>query len=312
LRVERNINIIGDTFLFLDKIGKKLFSTIPNILSFLVASSLFVSITLFSVIYLTFYSLGIPPDYTLFFASFLVTFSIYNLNKLTDVAEDTVNTPDRSKFVKNKNHLIIFISTITYASALIIGVFSGEILAIILLLIPLWIAILYSIRLHPELPRLKDIFLAKSISVTTGWVLSIVILSFIFLPKVEIILFWSCFLFIKLFINSVLFDVRDLKGDNILGIKTVPAVLGVKKTRKILLVLQSLLLPWIALVIYYNALQPVLPILLFGIFYGYWYILHFCREEKKRPIKFDLAIDGEWIILGCFVLLFQYVIPFGQ
>jgi len=279
-----------------------------KIISFLISSSLFVAAALFSVVCFSFLSLNIPPHLPLFFASFLVTFSIYNLNKITDKEEDKINSPDRITFIKNRDHLLVALSVIAYAIALIIGILSGEILAIIVLLIPLWVAILYSIRIAPGLPRLKDIFVAKSLAVAISLTSSTALLAYIYFKNPYIILFWVYFLFIKLFINTVLFDVRDVSGDKRVGIKTIPAVLGVKKTKNLLLSLNSLLIPWIGISLYFNLFTSAIPLLIFCIFYGYWYIIHFCNSERNLSFSYDLLVDGEWMILsGMFIFLHHFV-----
>lgn len=279
-----------------------------KVISFLVSSSLFVAIALLSVVYFSFLSLDISPNLPLFVASFLVTLSLYNFNKVTDMGEDKFNRPERIKFVKNRSHFIVAFSVIGYSVALLIGILSGKILAIIVLLIPLWVAILYSVRLAPRLPRLKDIFVAKNLAVTIGLVSSTSLLAYIYFQNSYIILFWVYFLFIKLFINTVIFDVRDVSGDKKVGIKTIPAVLGIRKTKNLLILLNSLLIPWIGISLYFNLFVPALPLLIFCIFYGYWYIFHFCNSEKKFSLSYDLLVDGEWMTLCVMFVFLQHFV----
>jgi len=183
-----------------------------NVITFLVSSSLFVALALFSVVYFSFLSLQITPNWPLFLASFLVTFSIYNLNKVTDKKEDMLNSPERLNYVGNRDKLLIILSFVAYGVALAIGVLSGEILVIVVLLIPLWVAIVYSVRLSPNLPRVKDIFVAKSLAVTASLVFSTLLLAYICSRNNFLVLFWGYFLFLKIFINTTLFDVRDVSG----------------------------------------------------------------------------------------------------
>jgi len=219
-----------------------------------------------------------------------------------------LNSPERLKYVGNRDKLLIILSLIAYCVALAIGVLSGEILVIIVLLIPLWIALIYSIRLSPNLPRVKDIFVAKSLAVTASLVFSTLLLAYICSKNDFIVLFWGYFLFLKIFINTTLFDVRDISGDREVGVRTIPAVLGLEKTRLLLLLLNSLLIPWVILSLYLRLFISAIPLLLFCIFYGYWYILHFCRPEKKFSFSYDVLVDGEWMILSALFILTR---PFG-
>lgn len=284
---------------------EKAFVAGRKVVSFLVSSSLFVALALFSVIYFSFLALNISPDLPMFFAAFLVTFSLYNLNKITDKEEDTFNNPDRLTFITNRTHILLTFSVISYIIALFIGVTSGEIVAIIVLLLPLWVAILYSVRIAPGFRRLKDIYIAKSLSVTIGLVFSTSLLAYIYFQNIYIIFIWVFFLFVKLFINTVLFDVRDIAGDRKLNINTIPAVLGFKKTKYLLILLNSFLIPWVAVMLYLNFFVALLPVIVFSVFYGYWCIFHFCNSKKKSSLSYDLLVDGEWMVLVIMLVFLQ-------
>lgn len=277
-----------------------------KVVSFLVSSSLFVALALFSVVYFSFLALNITPDFPMFFAAFLVTFSLYNLNKITDKEEDTFNNPERLTFITNRTHILLTFSVISYIFAIFIGITSGKIEAIIVLLLPLWVAILYSVRIAPGFRRLKDIFIAKSLSVTIGLVFSTSLLAYIYFQNIYIIFFWIFFLFVKLFINTILFDVRDIAGDRKLNINTIPAVLGFKKTKYLLILLNSFLIPWIAVVLYLKFFLALFPVLVFSLFYGYWCIFHFCNSKKKSSLSYDLLVDGEWMVLVTILVFLQH------
>ena len=287
---------------------KNTFQTYWNqLISFLVSTSIFVSIALFFVLYFSFLCLDVTPHYPLFVASSLVTFSVYNLNKITDKKEDTINNPQRASLITHiENHTGIVLSLVSYVLALIIGILTKQILSITILLIPLWIAILYSVPLSPGLPRLKDIFFAKSLSVAIGMSLSIFLLLYIFYPRPVILLIWVSFLFIKLFINTVLFDVRDLNGDKQTGIKTIPVTWGIRKTKTFLLLLNSLLIIWIFIVIHLKLFLMALPIILFSIIFDYWSIQRFCKVSTVKIHTYDIVVDGEWIFLCGMLVVFNF------
>lgn len=81
-------------------------------ISFLVFSSLFISlfisIALTLALLFSFLLYGIPINVTLFLACFLATFSVYGINKMTDVDEDTVNLRNRARFVTQHRDEIEF------------------------------------------------------------------------------------------------------------------------------------------------------------------------------------------------------------
>jgi 4-hydroxybenzoate polyprenyltransferase len=103
--------------------------------------------------------------------------------------------------------------------------------------------------------------------------------------------------------------VRDIEGDKQFGVKTIPVTIGIDKTKKLLLVLNSLPIPWLVISLHIGFFTRYLPVLIFCIVYAYWYIIHFCKE-KPGKFSYDLVIDGEWILLFflCFITRF---IPFN-
>lgn len=94
---------------------------------------------------------------------------------------------------------------------------------------------------------------------------------------------------VKTFVNTVLYDARDVKGDKESGVRTIPVLLGSKMTLIILLAINSTLWPWLLFIdISLRLFSAIL------IVYGYAYILYF--RERRNPSALDLFVDGEWIL----------------
>ena len=190
---------------------------------------------------------------------------------------------------------------IAYLGALTLSFLQSP-FAIFIILFPFCIGIVYSIKISNF--RLKDVTGVKNITVALSWA---VIGGFLpstvsDLSPIAIMLIFY-FAFSKLFINTVLFDVRDIEGDRINNVKTIPVVFGMKNTRRFLLILNSTLIPWLIHSYTGGFFHRYIPVLIFGIIYGYWYILHFCRDGLKIGRSIDLLVDGEWIPLAilCFI-----------
>jgi len=255
--------------------------------------------------YFSFLLFNIELNSKLLLAAFFVTFTVYNLNKLTDKEEDSVNLPERGDYVQGNERLLLLLSIFSYFIALLLG-FLVNFLTMPVLLFPFIVGIFYSMRIHPKLPRLKDIVGVKSSIVATSWA---VITTFI--PAIcsqnasTIVPLIFYFFFIKLFVNTILFDVRDIDGDKKSGVKTIPVTIGRSKTKKLLLAIHSSLMAWLAISVLLGLFSRYLPVLIFCIVYGYWYINHFCnKNEKIRGFSLDLLVDGEWLFVAalCFVV----------
>ena len=273
------------------------FLSIPNkVASFLVSTSLFLAINgsfkvFFSGLLFNIYA------FNMVIITFLTTFSTYGLNKLTDLKEDSINTPERAKAIK-KIELIFKISVaISFFLSLVLGFFES-ILALPILLFPLLLGILYSVRLSTKIPRLKDITGVKNLTIALSWAVGSTFLPLIYITnkKTLLIILVFYFFFLKSYINSIIFDIRDIEGDRMSGVRTIPVSLGREKTKILLLILNSSLLLW--LLVFRNYFMQYLYVLFFSIAYGYWYIMYFCGAGAKPGKSWDLLVDGEFILIA--------------
>ena len=235
-------------------------------------------------------------------ATSLVTYSIYSLNRVTDIEEDKTNLPERVDFLARRKNLIIFLSFASYVIALLIGLHRNT-MTLPVFLIPFLIGLIYSIKIKSF--RVKDIFAMKNISVSLSWSLSSSLLPFLFYHNTKMMLMFFLFLFMKVFINTVLFDVRDVEGDEKAGARTIPVVIGKENTKKLLLLMNSILLIWPFLSFKMGFFVMYMPVIFFSIFYGYWYIIEFCKE-KENKYYFDYLVDGEFIILALLSFLIHF------
>ena len=279
-----------------------------KIISFLTKSSIFIAINCFSLVYFSFLLYGIGIDLNLLFSSFLLTFTVYNLDKLSNIKEDSISLPERARFVVKYKKIITYATIASYIIALFLS-FIKNLLAFFVILFPLCIGLIYSIKISNF--RLKDVTGIKNITIALSWTLTGTFLPLAVSAVCFIhIIFIFYFYFIRVFIGSVLFDVRDIRGDSVNGIRTIPVFMGLKNTKRFLLVLNSTLVPWLIYFYYKGYFHKYLFVLIFAIYYGYWHIQYFCSDGFKKGKKLDLFVDGEFIPITMFALIFAPRIQF--
>jgi 4-hydroxybenzoate polyprenyltransferase len=173
--------------------------------------------------------------------------------------------------------------------------------ALPIIFIPLAANAVYGSKLIPGMPRLKDIPVVKNLVVAISWALVTTLLPAMQAPRITgtIVAFVLYFMLAKVFINAALYDVRDVKGDREMGVKTMPVLLGSRRTTIILLALNSTLLP--------GLMQIGSMLALIMVLYGYIYILYFA--ERRSPITLDLLVDGQWMMAA---FLFHFLCGFGS
>jgi 4-hydroxybenzoate polyprenyltransferase len=243
-------------------------------------------------------SYRIVPD--LLLAAFLVTFSVYGLNRVTDRVEDSINRPERT----TKPIFSLFPLVASMLAGLLIGLLEG-LTCFIVLLSPLIIGLVYSVRLSKSAPRLKDVVGAKSFAVAASWALTGCLLPVSFYAvNLEKVVLDFVYIFIHILVGTILCDALDWKGDLIAGVETIPLRLGRKKTKKLLIIMNSFAVFWLVYCVTRGLFMQLMPALAFGCVYGYLAIWYFFKDRCRR-LTADLMLDGEWLPIVLILSVFN-------
>ena len=259
-------------------------------LSFLASSRIILSLSGMLLYALSSLLCGSPPNPLLLQSAFMVTFAVYTLNLVTDASEDKTNRGEPEKI----NKQLVMMSTLAISSAIFFSAFLG-IKAVLVISAPFLAGIVYSVKIVPKIPRVKEIFAATSTIVAVSWGVTSALLPFIqetVQPDKMFIVF--LYVFIQIFIGTVLSDVLDMTGDLKSGINTIPIKLGLPKTKTLLVLMNTVLIPMNLYVWAKHVFAQHYLILGFGIIYGYFMIFYFCNSKRPR-IMYETVIDGMFI-----------------
>jgi 4-hydroxybenzoate polyprenyltransferase len=205
---------------------------------FLLYSSVFLGLAAMGMSYASCYIQNISWTSHIALVMFLIVFSVYNLNRKTDEAEDALNHEDRFRITKKYERQFFIAALGAYLTALSIAAFHG-IIAFCVVSIPFISGIFYSVPVLPKwcgYRRLKEIPVMKNIVVSMSWALSFSLVPVYLSASTPDIASMIVFLFIFCwtFVASVLPDIRDRSGDSATGVATIPVLLGVERSRVIL------------------------------------------------------------------------------
>ncbi|MFC6724684.1 UbiA family prenyltransferase, partial [Halobium palmae] len=169
--------------------------------------------------------------------AFLVTFSVYTHNNLTDLEEDSINDPDGVRFVERWNGHLELAAATAYALALGIAVLGGP-LALLLTLVPGVVGVLYSRDLlrFGSTRRLKEVLVLNTTVVALAWAVVVVLLplAYVGMPiGAGASVLFGVFV-LRTFIAGELLNVRDVSGDSAAGVSTLPLAVGTGRTRLLL------------------------------------------------------------------------------
>jgi 4-hydroxybenzoate polyprenyltransferase len=273
---------------------KRIANSFRKAFTFLTVSSIFVGMTGFFQTFAGYILLGAVPNLSLCFVVFLMTFGVYNLNKLTDLGEDAINTPERVRFLAGRRTQMLYISLGAYAISAIIA-FHNLPTTLPVVFIPLAANALYSSKLLPGIPRLKDIPVMKNVIVALSWALVCTLMPALQMNEpIRAAVLVVYFMVARVFVNTVVFDIRDVDGDRANGVRTIPVILGQRKTTAILLAMNSTMLPWFIV----GGGRELLAAIM--ILYGYAFILYF--RKRRCPLAMEIFVDGEWL-MACLLFL---------
>jgi 4-hydroxybenzoate polyprenyltransferase len=273
---------------------------------FLLYSSLFLGAAVVGMGYTSCFIQGIIWTVQLAAVMFLITFSVYNLNRKTDEAEDALNHERRFRITKKFQPHLFISALAAYIVALIIAAFHG-IAAFGLAIVPLLSGIFYSVPILPRwcgYRRLKEIPVMKNLVVSTSWALSASLLPLFMTASIPGVTTLIVFLFIFCwtFVASVLPDIRDRSGDFATGVATIPVLVGVARSRGILsainisagaiiLVLGGTIIP-----------MPARTIIIASLMYSQACILSIDRTTRN-DLLCDVISDGQFLTIGGLCLL---------
>ncbi len=274
---------------------------LQGVVDYLLYSSLFLAIAAVSKVYVSSVLQDMPISAGACLIMALGTFSIYNMNRKTDESEDAVNHSRRYAFTQKHAGLLWYSSLAGYGLAFLVASFYGPV-AIAATAFPLASGIAYSIPLLPagcRYRRLKDVPLVKNLLVGGAWAVPVACLpaACTGAPFGMMTIVVGLFFFLLSFINSTVFDIRDVAGDADSGVRTLPVMLGIRRTKMLLSVLN---LAGIAVVLWLcSGALPFIETMVIAALalYVQGYIVFFDGSELNR-ILYDLIADGQNLLLG--------------
>ncbi|MDD4521693.1 MAG: UbiA family prenyltransferase [Methanosarcina sp.] len=257
----------------------------------LLKSSVMIAISGMFRVYIASILLQIEPSVITCIAGGLIIYSVYTLDRALDSEEDKIN---RMELDGSRKEIGLAASILTFVVGSYVLTKEGM---IALAFLPFITGFLYSkgIKIGRFALKLKGGLGVKNFVVGLTWGAFITGLAGITCKS--IITLSSVFVLygVKTFVNSVIDDFKDVKGDSLAGIKTLPICLGESKTQKLLLSLHLLshIMLGVALIKGVIAFEPL--VLIGSFICGLICIKDYTKESiSRRGITFFK--DGESIV----------------
>jgi (E)-4-hydroxy-3-methyl-but-2-enyl pyrophosphate reductase len=260
---------------------------------------------------------GFIPEIRYILVSFFYISSMHVFNSFTDKSAKEYDQPERVLFRRRFRVLLLWYAGISAFVSLLIATTLGWI-PITILLIASLAGLFYSLQIFPgrlqktvryksfkAIPGSKDMFMS------IAWAIVTVVIPFLSQLKYTVgqdDIVAMLFAFGIVFARSIMFDLKELEGDRIIGKETLPIILGRKRTN-LLLNLDMLFLTILLMVSYILKWTPLFSLILIGTIA---YILLYRYLHKKKVIGeellFETIVDGQFLFTGILALGFKYIL----
>ncbi|MDF9747183.1 UbiA family prenyltransferase [Natrinema salsiterrestre] len=272
----------------------------------LVYSSAYLSLIAMAEVVVVSVLLSLPPSPAAIVVG-LIVFAVYTNDRLADADTDAVSNPEQAAFVKRHRDVLYVSASVAYGLAVALSVLGGPVaLAITLFPGALWVC--YATDWIPgtgaHVRRLKDVFLVNTTVVALAWAVTLTFLPLAFADDVvttpTLVVF--AYFFLRVFTNTEIPNVRDVEGDRAIGVLTIPVVVGVDRTRWILLGIDCGTAALVVLAVHAGCVPAQLALaLLAGIAYSIGVTSLLGRSENARLLA--KAAECEYLVVFLVVAL---------
>lgn len=256
----------------------------------LLSTSVLVSVSGGFKVHLAFLMTNAETNPALCGASAFIIYSVYTLDRAFEPKEDEVNRREGAK--ANGKVAIVLASVFLMVGAVIL---SKEGIPPVVAFLPLMVGFLYAkgVKIGENTWKIKGSYGVKNFVVAFTWSSLLGVFIYTEVKCFSSLILVCVFFFVKSFINTVIYDCRDMEGDSVVGLKTIPIFLGRARTKVILHILHSLSHFILALLVLSGLAEMGTIVLLYSWGIGSIYI-YFYVNSDRRNFR-DVAIDGEWI-----------------
>jgi len=241
------------------------------------------------------------PTWDLLLMAYLFSLGAYTVNRVSDFEQDRISHPGRTVYLEGRRKYLSFVATACF----ILGygmAFFRNLPFFAALLLPLALAVAYSVGSSRMkgiigISRLKEGLLVKNIAISFGWSLVPVLVGLYYLELPLAIVALAPFIFLRLMVNTIFFDQRDVEADKAFGVSTLPAKLGMAGSTRVIDFLDVASGAYIIAIVLGGFLPAFAATL--GVFtlYSLTY-RRYAGTGKHYDAARDLAADGEYILWG--------------
>ena len=290
---------------------------IHSVLRFFIYTQLYLALGAGSVVFAVQCLLRLPLNVSVSMLSAFYVLCIHTLNRFLSLPQDESLLYGMHKYFARQKRLMRFMWVFSGILAVGVSLLLG-LASLILVSVSLFLGALYSLAIIPRgwLPgvryrRLMDIPGSKDLFMAIGWAVVGVVIPFVAnraITPIPAFLMSILIVLILVLVRSMIYNIRDIEGDIIIGRETIPIVIGRQWTERIVLVLLGILTV-VLIVGWATGIFPVLSLLLL-ITVGYIILTAYYKWQTEfyQGLAYDAMIDGQFILIGVIAILWRFVL----
>jgi len=259
------------------------------------------SLAIPSIIFVSSVVLKIPLTWDCLLISYLGYHALRMYNRYREFKADVITNPERSAYLRRYYRFLPIMIVSFSITTIFLFIFFSRIDGLAMALLMAVFGFLYTdfFKKRIKVPGFKAIYVAFWWSLLPLFV-SIYYNNF---PINSATIFFMSFIFSRLLINVVFFDIKDVEADRKEGVITIPVAYGIPKTLKILWFLNVLSLLLIALGILLHLFDLWNLMFFFLLPYTYYFLKKGYEKTKEDLFLYYVVVDGEQIFLWPLLIL---------
>jgi 4-hydroxy-3-methylbut-2-enyl diphosphate reductase len=294
--------------------GGSFYRATSSIFRFLIDTHLYLGLGAAALTYACGLLQGFVPELKYILVAFFYICSMHVLNSFTDKSAKEYDQPERVLFRRKYRVPLLWFAGISALFSLFIATTLGWI-PITILLIASLAGLFYSLQIIPKqlqktvryksfkaIPGSKDVFMS------IAWAMVTVLIPFLSQARFRIEMddiIAAIFAFGIVFIRSIMFDMKELEGDRIIGKETLPIILGRKKANSLLNLLMFSLTAGLVMSSVFRWTSVFSLVLLATI--GYILLYRYLHKTKVigEELLFETIVDGQFLLTGLLAFISQ-------
>ncbi|MCJ7665105.1 MAG: 4-hydroxy-3-methylbut-2-enyl diphosphate reductase [Desulfobacterales bacterium] len=245
--------------------------------------------------------------------AFFYVYAMHVLNRFLDKGASAYNDPEVATFYRKYRTFLVLSGIVSIITALALSYYLG--LGVFFAMAGLnLLGIMYSIPLVPggirhlwEYSRIKDIPGSKTLSEALAWGAVIALLPLLGRPKIGLLAALAAFIFVfcMTYIRSALFDIFQEQGDLIVGVETLPIILGEERTLLLLKGVAVFAGVFLIAAPLSGASGPFAYFMLLPILSSALCLLAYERKWLHPGRRFEALVEGNFFLAGLLALIWQ-------